>query len=126
MCLLFRAGKCSSPSSFGVGVSPTFKAGAPVLPCASNVGAKKSVLLFLEPFLLHEYLYKQEPRRGPHGFLISSKSFTVLSFYNAAIPNIYTKRPKLNTDNPTTAVLIFLFNLYLSFVMFFILSKRGR
>ena len=41
----FGAGKCSSPSGFGVGVSPTFKAGAPVLPCASNVGAKKSVLL---------------------------------------------------------------------------------
>ena len=120
MCLLFRAGKCSSPSSFGVGVSPTFKAGAPVLPCASNVGAKKSVLL---SFRSHSFsmsiCISRSPAVHSHGFLISSKSFTVLSFYNAAIPNIYTKRPKLNTDNPTTAVLIFLFNLYLSFCYVF-------
>ena len=67
---------------------------------------------------LNQHVSLVSEQQNQHGFLISEKSFTALSFYNAAIPNIYTKRPKLNTDNPTTAVLIFLFNLYLSFYCF--------
>ncbi len=40
------------------------------------------------------------------------------AFTTPPSPIFTPKRPKLNTDNPTTAVLIFLFNLSLSFYCF--------